>query len=69
LTTGEADDDRNRTLTITLTPDEALVLVNALNEVCNGIEIEDWEFATRLGADREEARALLGRLGRLVDEP
>ena len=61
-----ADGD-SRSLTLTLTEDEAYILNNALNEVCNGIHIEDWEFQTRMGAEREEARALLDRVGQLIE--
>ena len=46
--------------------DELVLISNALNEVCNGIEIDDAEFATRLGAQREEARRLLENLGSLI---
>jgi len=46
---------------------EVALLVNALNEVCNGIQIEDFEFATRLGVERSTARALLAELGAVRD--
>jgi hypothetical protein len=45
-----------------LTGAELLWLNNALNEVCNGVDIDDAEFATRLGGSREELRRLLLRL-------
>ena len=38
---------------------ELVLLNNGLNEVCNGVHIEDPEFFTRLGASRDEARRLL----------
>lgn len=38
---------------------ELLAINNALNEVCNGLDIADAEFQTRLGVHREEARAVL----------
>ncbi|HEU4884104.1 MAG TPA: hypothetical protein VFT45_17715 [Longimicrobium sp.] len=59
--------------TTTLTPDEATITVsltelhtlnNALNEVCNGLHIE--EFATRMGVEREEAAALLEQIHALI---
>ncbi len=37
-------------ITLELTKDELGVLTNALNEVCNGIEV--WEFDTRMGINR-----------------
>lgn len=53
--------------TVRLSSDELTLLNNALNEVCNGVAIEDAEFATRLGASREEARVLLTEVGQAVD--
>jgi hypothetical protein len=35
------------------------MLVGALNEVCNGVHIQDWEFQTRLGRTRPLMRQLL----------
>lgn len=40
-----------RTL-VSLSKDELFGVANALNEVCNGIDIPDTEFRTRLGVDR-----------------
>lgn len=50
----------------TLNADELRLLNNALNEVCNGVEIAEEEFATRLGATRDEAAALLTRVGEVI---
>lgn len=41
---------------IVLTSEELRALCNALNEVCNGLYIE--EFATRMGVERDEAEQL-----------
>lgn len=49
-------------VSISLTKAELALINNALNEVTNGGHIEDWEFETRLGASREEARSLLSGL-------
>jgi len=38
---------------------ELLLLNNALNEVCNGVHLDEAEFSTRLGVSRDEARRLL----------
>jgi hypothetical protein len=54
-------------LTLELSRAELTLLNNALNEVCNGVEIEEWEFSTRLGASRDEARELLQRIHTLLD--
>jgi hypothetical protein len=51
------------TITVELTKDELVAVANALNEVCHGPSaIEDWEFHTRMGVDRDEAKALLAAL-------
>jgi len=42
---------------VVLSADDLLTICNALNEVCNGLDIA--EFATRMGVDREMALALL----------
>jgi hypothetical protein len=42
---------------VKLTSDELVILANALNEICNGLDIA--EFATRIGAERSEALRLL----------
>ena len=47
-----------------LTLDELLLFNNALNEILNGpCAIDDWEFQTRTGVEREAAVALLERAG------
>jgi hypothetical protein len=51
-----------------LTNEELVLLNNALNEVCNGIAIEEWEFQTRLGASLNEARDLLQRFHALLKQ-
>ena len=43
-----------------LTSTEVILINNALNEVCNGIDIP--EFSARLGTTIEEARALLQQM-------
>jgi hypothetical protein len=42
---------------VVLSPDDLLTICNALNEVCNGLDIP--EFATRMGVMREDAMRLL----------
>ena len=42
---------------IALTTDDLLTICNAINEVCNGLDIP--EFATRMGVEREVALDLL----------
>ena len=43
--------------------DELLWINNALHEVLSGPEaIEEWEFHTRMGGDRDQVKALLRRV-------
>jgi hypothetical protein len=44
-----------------LTKDELGIINNALNEVCNGIDLKG-EFETRMGCTVEEARAVLAKI-------
>ena len=47
---------------IRLSGDELDMLNNVLNEMCNGVHIEDWEFRTRIGWDRVSVRTLLDQI-------
>jgi len=49
-----------------VTKTELLTIVNALNEVCNGLDIP--EFSTRLGVEKEEALDLLKIAGDVLDQ-
>jgi hypothetical protein len=46
---------------VELTKDELGIINNALNEVCNGIDLEG-EFDTRMGCTVEEARAVRAKI-------
>ena len=46
-------------LLISISPEDLLGASNALNEVCNGIDIDDAEFQTRLGRTRADLRRTL----------
>ena len=53
---------------IEFSKDELGIINNALNEVLNGPDaIEDWEFGTRMGADREEALTLLKKVKKVSE--
>jgi hypothetical protein len=52
-------------LFLELTKDELGIINNALNEVCNGIDLEG-EFDTRMGCNVEEARAVLAKVHALA---
>ncbi len=43
-------------IVLDLTHNELILLNNALNEVCHGLDLPD--FSTRLGAERDELEAL-----------
>lgn len=58
-------DTTNEISLIGISRDELLIVNAALNEVCNGIEVFDFE--TRIGADRERVAALLKEVGLLLD--
>ncbi len=53
--------------TVQLSRDELGIINNALNEVCNGIDLEG-EFDTRMGCTVEEARVLLAKIHALGSE-
>ena len=50
---------------VELTKDELGIINNALNEVCNSIDLEG-EFDTRMGCTVEEARAVLAKINSLA---
>jgi hypothetical protein len=51
----------NGCMLVELTKDELCIINNALNEVCNGIDLEG-EFDTRMGCTVEEAQAVLAKI-------
>jgi hypothetical protein len=55
----------NSIASVELSSGEVGILNNALNEVCNGINLEG-EFDTRMGCAVEDARHLLAEVNRLA---
>lgn len=51
---------------LSLSRDELLLLAGSINEAIEAVE--DWEFPTRLGAEKDQARALRGELRRVISE-
>jgi hypothetical protein len=51
---------------VSFTADDLKIINNALNEVCHGISFSDDEFATRLGASRKQAEAVLAKVSRAL---
>ena len=52
-------------MTVELTQDELGIINNALNEICNGIDLEG-EFETRMGCTLQEARDVLAKIHALA---
>ena len=51
---------------VRLSLNELCLINNALNEVCHGIDVP--EFDTRLGASRDQTRALLDQIGAVIGQ-
>jgi hypothetical protein len=51
----------NECCLISITSTEFVGINNALNEICNGVQIDDAEFQTRLGVTRDDLIALLAQ--------
>ena len=54
--------DLTNLLRLDLSREELILVSNALNEVCNGIDFTDDEFHTRIGGSREKALKCFGGL-------
>ena len=52
---------QRNTATVEFTRDELLAINNALNEVCNALDVR--EFDTRMGCNREFVKSLLKEVG------
>ena len=52
----------NDRFAIDASAEELRIMSQALNEICNGAHLQEWDFQTRMGAEREEARAVLRSL-------
>ena len=49
-----------------MTHEELFIITAALNEICNGIDI--FEFETRIGSERERVALLLKEMVSLLDK-
>jgi len=56
--------DRSDRIVLHLSRAELLLLAGSVNEAIEAVD--DWEFSTRLGADKADARRLLTELGDLI---
>jgi hypothetical protein len=59
-------DSNKKLINIITTQEELIMLNNALNEALS--EIEDWEFETRIGSSKKEARSLMTKIGKFIVE-
>ncbi len=50
----------NKKVILSFSKEELCVICNAINEVCNGIEV--WEFETRMAISAEGAQLILDKL-------
>lgn len=51
---------------IKISIDELLTIHQSLNEVCNGIDL--FEFQTRIGVSREEVACLMKIINQIIDK-
>jgi hypothetical protein len=56
---------RDHDFDVQLSYDELLIINNALNEVCNGIEVP--EFHARMGASLDDVQRVLETLGNIIE--
>jgi len=56
----------NGKVEINIAESELLILNSALNEICNGIDIN--EFETRIGSDKNDVEVLLSEIGNILDK-
>ena len=57
--------ENDKNIQLQLSEEELIILNNALNEICNGIEVP--EFETRIGANLEKVKTLLMSTGNVLD--
>ena len=62
----EIIDIQNKQSHILINREELFTINSALNEICNGIDV--FEFETRIGADRECVAKLLKEVNRLLEK-
>ncbi len=56
----------NESATVELTDEELMIFNNALNEICNGIDIPKSEFIARIGVEESKAKELLKTIEHIV---
>jgi hypothetical protein len=61
----QLEEKENKDAIVRLNHQELVMLNNALNEVCNGLDLD--EFSIRMGAEIEEVEALLKEVGSIIN--
>ncbi len=56
----------SKSVEVKLSIDELLTIHQSLNEVCNGIDL--FEFQTRIGVSREEVLHLMKEISQIINE-
>jgi len=56
----------NNDIHVKFSLEELIIINNSLSEVCYGIDMDDNEFSTRLGAEHEDAVSLLNNFSTLI---
>lgn len=57
---------KEKNVEINISETELLIINSALNEICNGIDIT--EFETRIGSGQDDVAALLSKIGSILDK-
>jgi len=57
---------KNNRAEIQVSLDELVILNNALNEICYGIDMDDAEFSVRIGAEHKDGVCLLNEISSLI---
>lgn len=61
----EMFDDEERVV-VSMTRQELLLIAGAVNETIDAVE--DWEFSSRLGTSKDDARGIRSELRRIISE-
>ncbi len=59
---------KNNSADIQVSLDGLVILNNALNEICYGIDMDDAEFSVRIGAEHKDGVCLLNEISSLIGE-
>ncbi len=63
-----AEKKPNAPTSLAFSRDELVIVNNALNEICNGVNMNDDELQTRIGYSRETARQVLAKVSKALEK-